>query len=67
MLRAGGEATVIQAEYKVKAVIDWWLSQAATLQPENPSRPRQAEYMLSKVREDKIGRDRSDLVEARFS
>ena len=26
-VRAGEEATHIQAEYKVKAVIDWWLSQ----------------------------------------
>jgi hypothetical protein len=34
-IRTGEEATLIQAEYEVKAVIDWWLSQAATLQPDH--------------------------------
>jgi hypothetical protein len=39
-VRTGEEASLIQADYKVKAVIDWWLSQAATLQPDRPSRDR---------------------------
>jgi len=39
-VRAGEETTRIQAEYKVEAVIDWWLSQQATLQPDHPLRDR---------------------------